>query len=153
MMNKDWYVSFETAELAKEKGFDWECREIYYIDGSSETLQYFEGSVTNLDIPGAYFSDVAEVVYTAPTQSLLQKWLREKHGLLVSPITDSRYVDKWIIELGYYRPKWPTKIVMNSFIKDKSDTYEQALEIGLLASLNLIKDGKSREIRTDNEAS
>lgn len=59
---KEQFISYETALLAKEKGFDYTSVELFY---SSETK-----------VKSVSYNEIQ-----APTQSLLQKWLREKHGI------------------------------------------------------------------------
>lgn len=82
---KDEIVKFETACLAKEKGFDWECREWYSKDGICKTLVYFQGDdgwIKNSDLSEYDISEY-NISSTAPTQSLLQRWLYEKHGIWI----------------------------------------------------------------------
>lgn len=119
---KEQLISFETAKLAKEKGFDWKC----------DAFSYGKDNVTN-DILVRVYEDEKDF-YEMPTQSLLQKWLREKHKLN--------------IEIGMQYKVWfysINKLPYNSFddsdIKGgtKFNTYEEALEEGLLNALKLIK--------------
>lgn len=65
-------VSLEVAELLKEKGFDEYCENIYRID----TEQLMKTFRKNSTLP--------RVCCSAPTQSLAQKWLREKHNLHIT---------------------------------------------------------------------
>ena len=60
-------VSFETAKLAKEKGFD--------IDCGWKLRKLENGSFTH--------TNSSELGIEQPTQSLLQKWLREVHNINV----------------------------------------------------------------------
>ena len=72
-----------------------------------------------------------------PTQSLLQKWLREKHNIhiIIKPFYDSKTKKiSWaadIIQIGIQIVK--TKRLIIQF------TYEEALEIALQEALKLIK--------------
>ena len=64
MITED-YVSFETAKLLKEKGFDWEC----------DTREYYpQNPVDECDPNGVY----------APTLQLVMKWLREVHKIFLN---------------------------------------------------------------------
>ena len=65
------YVSFETAKLLKEKGFDQNCA-TYYLDG--HVWRHYHGEV----IPKG------KQIYAAPSQAIAMKWLREVHGLHIS---------------------------------------------------------------------
>lgn len=63
------YVSFETAKLLKEKGFD-EPTLYYYIAG--HLLQHYS-LLSNGDTAGT----------SAPTLQMAMKWLREKYNLFI----------------------------------------------------------------------
>ena len=111
-------VSFDTAKLAKEKGF--KVKDNYLYKWYNELKQVHQWM---------YLQTNEEVEFLAPTQSLLQKWLREVHEILlwVEPIT----IDRW--EFGINYP--------NGGFGDAKEynTYEEALEIGLQEALKLIK--------------
>jgi len=90
---KEELVIFETAKLAKEKGFE-----------------------------------------PLPTQSILQKWLREEHNLEVNAY-GVRYTGD--ISVTYYTYSVNGVTQLRAY---KCDTYENALEAGLLEALKSIKD-------------
>lgn len=71
MITED-YVSFETAKLLKEKGFDVECLAIYYPDSRLETFDL----AFNYNIPGGISG-----VISAPTLQMAMKWLEEKYEI------------------------------------------------------------------------
>lgn len=107
-------VNFETAKLAKEKGFNiftgkaWikkEGQELFFVPTYT--------SVTN------------GIEYHAPTQSLLQKWLREAHEIFVS-------VDVNFNIKIYYKDELHNEIF-------NFNSYEEALEKGLQEGLKLIE--------------
>lgn len=64
-------ISLETAELANKKGFDIPC--IYYYSQ--------KGILSGDPIKG--YRKLMHKETAAPTQSLLQKWLREKYNIIV----------------------------------------------------------------------
>tara|TARA_R110000796_G_scaffold118353_4_gene231976 strand:- start:1261 stop:1728 length:468 start_codon:yes stop_codon:yes gene_type:complete len=66
---KDELITFETARLAKEKGFDWECRFLYHSE-----LNWEEGK--GVDYNWNSFDS-----FSAPTQTLLQRFIRETRGV------------------------------------------------------------------------
>lgn len=111
----------ETAKLAKEKGFDKIVDWFFNENNKSNTLYP--------NINGLKHSDGNNGLLSAPTQSILQKWLREEHQILlwVEPITNNRW------EFGINYPN-------GGFGDAKEyDTFEAALEIGLQEALKLIK--------------
>lgn len=132
-MNED-IVSFETAKVAKEKGFNWSCVKHYDKNGS-----IFMDDMSNDE------NDHDE--YAAPTQALLQKWLREEHRINV----ESNYlpnIDQYkclFIPMDLPKPKTFDSISegLNSrkkyLGKNKYYIYEDALEDGLYQALILIK--------------
>lgn len=125
MIEED-YVSFETAKLLKEKGFDYICDKIYRMNGY---LCPFEYSMNIKE----------EGYYLAPTLQMAMKWLREVHNICITI-----YPDK---EKGYeavlYDIKDNVEIVLQSFgvygIHIFGDSYEEAVEAAIKYCLeNLI---------------
>lgn len=91
---------------------------------------------------GSYPTLSKDVSCSAPTQSLLQKWLREVHEINVFiycygfgyyPTHDNIHLptDK----VKYVDRRWNTQNSLNLGF----ETYEQALEIGLQEALKLIE--------------
>jgi hypothetical protein len=125
-------ISFKTAKLAKEKGF-WSDKIGFVKCLYTNEGQVYEGYDDDFKIP-------------APTQSLLQKWLRKKHNIYVIPIPEEDLPnDSWICQLQYISPaksKHLVKIIIYpEWYKgvEEAGTYEQALEAGLYEALKLIK--------------
>jgi len=114
---KEQLITFETAKLAKEMGFQL-YTSFYYSEGMEikGTKMGMHGN------PNAYGG------ISAPTQSLLQKWLREEHRVNVVCLPNRYDSDVW-----YY-------FVGSSAIshEDTGYTYEEALEEGLVVALKLI---------------
>ena len=71
MRNTDKLVEFKTAKLAKEKGF-------YWIQ--SDDIWYYENGELDFSNHG-YSVTIRSNEIAAPTQSLLQKFIREKRGV------------------------------------------------------------------------
>ena len=75
---EDTLINFETAKLAKEKGFDEKVYREYDKSG------YLRCTSKSADVVlGPYDELLKSTEYPAPTQSLLQQWLREKHQIIV----------------------------------------------------------------------
>ena len=136
---KEELVSHNTAVLAEEKGFDWDCTYTYDYDKALEDAFSYTGEAlfTKEDIENAKENGYTAIL--APTQSLLQKWLREKHNLFVTV----QWVDG---RLDYSKQLWSYSIHgLHYEILDCDDhsntgnTYEEALEQSLLEALKLLK--------------
>jgi hypothetical protein len=130
---KEQLVSFETAVLAKEKGFDPIPQGIYtkyYSKTDEYELLIFKRSVTSVR------NDDIKVV----TQSLLQKWLREKHKIYIElQIGDSLIHESWCWKIFTHRPNGKGLIWITADSNDVYyNTYEEALEKGLQEALKLI---------------
>ena len=130
---EDTRITFETAKIAKEKRFPQEPnrRKVPYYNYKGE----FNGDVT--DFLRKYLreedtSDVESV--SAPTQSLLAKWLRERYNIHVtSQIGNLDFINTYHHDIRY--------IDKNKFIckvKGNFKTYEEALEAGLYQALLLL---------------
>ena len=91
MITED-YVSFETAKLLKEKGFDDVCHAFYDKDGIFINLLQFIG---NSNLKGV--ND--EKITFAPTLQMAMKWLRKEHFLFIDidPLTGYKW--SWSIWL------------------------------------------------------
>lgn len=138
-MTKESYVSFETAKLLKEAGFDIPCRGIYVTDrtGYYEFREY-DSKQTKDDLCWN-IEDGFQYKYLAPTQALAARWLREGHRIVVDvtfipPSTDGNVWQYFIGEMddmvwkGDFEPS-----------DRKYATYEAALEAGLQEAIKLIK--------------
>jgi len=133
-------ISFGTAALAQKKGFDWECVHKYSNQPKGEKPDKW----TIISKPTRYgvnwnnqqyygFNDALGFnSVSAPTQTLLQKWLRDIHGIYVHErpvyMKDSihfeifiLYNDNHVKNLGY------------------AERHEIGIEDGLQEALKLIE--------------
>ncbi len=145
-------ISFETAKLAKEKEFNEYCKYFYTEESGLCVIDDFDGDIltmlnddltikeTHYDCNGYFWYNELEdgtfehyepVKYIAPTQSLLQKWLREEYKIDI--VIGSNYIGYNII-LWNRNTNKNIKIEQNLF-----QYYEEALEQGLQEALKLIK--------------
>ena len=146
-------ISFETAVLAKEKGFEEVTHSFYFEDGE---FKENELTGTNGYYGEEYCFNLAEFyenwnsewvtkknmdrcfgcnksrgyfeTYSVPTQGLLQKWLREvhdKHIVIAYASTTKKYDVLYSSGSGSFN--------------SSHNTYEEALEVGLQEALKLIK--------------
>lgn len=137
-MTHEQFITLETAKLAKQAGFDWECNE-----------RYSEGHDTN-DSEPLYISprdnwNQDADLYSAPTQAVLQRWLREVKNIWVSVTCDSagdlRYAmyraELYDNEIGYYNTSYWDDDEKKE-CAEEYPTYEAALEAGLQECLTLL---------------
>lgn len=129
-------ISFETAKLAKEKGFNIPTRN-FYADLSWNSKEVYSAievgynEFTNSMEKEHGFGDIILI----PTQSLLQKWLREIHEIEVNPaqnFTKGGIKMQYNISIESYKYNHLGKYIYGN-------TYEEVLEVGLQEGLKLIK--------------
>jgi len=113
-------ISFETAKLAKEKGFyDFGFGYAYDVNGNQVN------------------STTKHAIYPKVTQSLLQKWLRDEHnlhiGIRLGHDTEKIWYDYSVKKIGF-------SLTHDELASSPEgiDTYEETLEIGLQKGLELI---------------
>jgi len=142
-------ISLVTAKLAKEKRFDAIVQgsiteylntkiDKEYPEGGGHgwkkgDLEGDDGYFRNFD-DGADYSNKNYTMYARPTQAVLARWLREVHNIQV-------YVSSQTVNgNGKYRDY--VAHVNNREINDARDeefqTYEEAMEVGLLVALEEI---------------
>jgi hypothetical protein len=117
MITED-YVSFETAKLLKEKGFDSPCMGRYSVRSRE-----FHLDCTKMCNNGGLFE------CAAPSQSMTMKWLREVHNIDVSIIPLRSHKE--------YLPRIESDITSHDAIPCRK--YEEACEAAIKYCLeNLI---------------
>ena len=136
---KEQLISFEASKLAKDKGFNLEVYNAYRGDNKNlvdlgDVWHYgCEGGMELEEWFYDYNSYSHRLLISAPTQSLLQRWLREVHDISIK-------VDDY-----YYNSKVRYDVNVSKLgsqednTKGVYETYEQALEAGLLEGLKLIE--------------
>lgn len=133
------YVSFETAKMLKEAGFDSPTRGIYRTNrtGDHSFAEYtIKQTVDDLSWNAG---DGFQYEYLAPTQSLAARWIREVHHYAVC-IWFTKDHEKWFYAYGNMnRIVFDTDYNISEY---KYDSYEAALEEGLQEVLKLIIKNK-----------
>lgn len=125
VMIEEQFVSFETAKLLKEAGFDEVCRCDY------DSLGGFCWFRTGKSIPKGWVP--------RPSQALAARWLREVHRIVVDAtfIPPSTYRDAWQYFIGNMDDMvWDGDYEPSN---QKYTTYEAALEAGLQEAIKMIK--------------
>lgn len=134
-MIEESYVSFETAKMLNEVGFDAPCKGIYNTNRTgNHTFRECVLKNTKDDLSWN-IADGFQYEYLAPTQALAARWLREEHGM---------YIEIHHRVTGYVY--FVIKIESNELlaiptISDKMqfDIYEEAFENALRKAIKLIK--------------
>ena len=134
-MIEEQFVSFDTAKMLKEAGFDEVCSWAYYRS-------------YNWCLIHERNSKLCLGYYSRPTQALAARWLRETHGIHVFPvyqylpekwsyvIQDMTYVnsEKVIQDMTYVNSEKGMKLHTDVFY-----SCEESLEAGLQEAIKLIK--------------
>lgn len=125
---EDQLVELVTAKLAQEKGFNWKVKNQWLLAVNNTLIEesFKEYTIT------PYKHGIAR-----PTQSLLQKWLREVHNIDIVIYTSADdkpvyfYDFKTLTQMEYIK-KFQNKVKW-------FDTYELALEDAFKIALKKIK--------------
>ena len=132
-MIKEQFVSFDTAKMLKEIGFDVPCRGIYVTDrtGYHEFREY--DNKQTVDDLCQDIEDGSQYEYLAPTQALAARWLCECKMIEVSAAYCRRR-KLWYYQVGYLD------------CEDEAVTFgfnyasrQYAMEAGLQEAIKLIK--------------
>ena len=128
MEQQETLINFETAKLAKEKGFNIYQNHQY---GQSGAIYYYSLYQCKL------FGDV----YYAPSQSLLQKWLRDKCKLHIEiqlGKDDYQIFYNYRIDKIEFVKNYVTDYLSLNEIHNGVSNYEECLEMGLQNALKLL---------------
>lgn len=133
MITED-YVSFESAKLLKEKGFDWDCEYMYSVN--EKWFVYCKCNNSS--------KTMADENYAAPTLQMAMRWLREICNIIivVSPQiltfkgSESFAGNNWVFDL------WENgNPIIGQFYGNQTayPTYEEACDAAIKCGLeNLI---------------
>lgn len=118
MVTED-YVSFETAKLLKEKGFEGDVNAYYHIwDNGHRVCPVQE--FTHSEAPHLYIP--------APTQSMAMKWLREEYNLFIWVSAETRRSLPYYYQIFDLSKKEDWVICIGDSIYG---SYEQAVEAAI----------------------
>ena len=130
------YVSFETAQLLKEKEFDVEC-DYLYVDGK---LVRAHGGACNWNDGETLFADYKNEC-SAPTLQMAMKWLREIHNIIIIVRLFNSAEHFYLGEPNQFTIDVATTTMSSQkgHIRATYSTYEEACEAGIKYCLeNLI---------------
>ena len=124
---KDELITYKTAQSAKEVGFNEWCQDSWSGDKIMPT------------------NDFTKKHLFAPTQSLLQRWLRERHNIHVlarrTDNTDHTYYQVWVYDANIYESRGygqALKVSDRGHSETCEHSYEKVLEIGLQRGLKIL---------------
>ena len=120
--NHEYYVSVEVTKLLKEAGFDWECKTYYDISLYRDEI-IIEGEFHD------YNFTTGNIIFSAPTLEIAQRWLREKWDLIIT------------IEYNYHENAFICKVYSKAeclSVLFDFPVYEEAQEAGIKKALEII---------------
>lgn len=151
---RDQLVSFETAKLLKELGFNWPTLTVFATNDTefgikeNDIIMYFPpesfyGYDLNhliLDAEG-YLNNRDQIA--CPTQSLAQKWLRDMHNIHIH--VEAYWDNEELANIKEAKPEYAYFVALHDLeedgpILDYLQSYEEALEEAILDSLKYIKE-------------
>ena len=131
-MIEESYVSFNTAKMLKEAGFEANLKTMY-VEEEKDEWTFWDSGAKRSDYN--YFDDTI----ACPTQALAARWLREVHGIVVDvtfipPLFDG-------VNWQYFIGNMDDMVWEGDFepSDQKYASYEAALETGLQEAIKLIK--------------
>lgn len=134
MITED-YVSFETAKLLKEKGFDVPTTTLYNQNGDFGLCEGFTNgmkTLCNTDLTKYYRSDFI----SAPSQAMAMRWLRKAHDIFIRPNISFLYPIKYYCEIFCYGDNLKTQ---QDIATENFESPEEACEAAIKYCLeNLI---------------
>lgn len=134
-MIEEQFVSFDTAKMLKEAGFDAPC----YVQYSDRGVQW------DASYPDNFNAD--DFGYSCPTQALAARWLREVHNLHVYaiqtnlPLTEPQ-TTKW--KWGYIVTKVDDPTAPDKLFDINYTTYEEAMEAGIRRAIESVIDKQGK---------
>ena len=121
MITED-YVSFETAKLLKEKGFDEYTAMVY-----NQNRNF---------MPNGAIEDTYQTFYSAPTLQMAMKWLRERNQIFVNI---QRCKFKFFFTIESMNEPSENEYSLGHFREFERKTYEEAADAAIKYCLkNLI---------------
>jgi len=146
---KEQLISFETAKLAKEKGFEFD---VTAFEDDEEDMALYGGYSQYAILPNSEEHTLLPLYWIefnhgghectdnidCPTQSLLQRWLREEHKIFIE-VNLHNTLEFWV-DITHLKDGDRNDL----YVEDEAHQtkyfkiYEDALEAGLIATLKLI---------------
>ena len=122
------YVTFETAKLLKDKGFDLKCLNLYGKSNNGD-FELFKNEFP-VDFNNGYY-----VSYSAPTQQMAARWLRELFNIHCFAFPVRIGNGNILYSSNVYDASIDNFVVPENF---SYDTYEKALESAIYFALKKV---------------
>ena len=137
---KDQFVPFETSKLFKERGFDEECFGYYNKEGKiryAGTIdeRYRTGGMETDEMKN---SSLNSLYCSAPLWQQCFNWLKEKHDIVISIDRGGSWKQFNVFISKQGNSSFIYNTTGNTNKARNFDSYEEALEEGLIQSLLLI---------------
>ena len=140
MNTHEQYITLETAKLAKQAGFDWGINTVYKGEKLYTDVISFNWNIPREDFEKegsdnlfhTFIQDSSNEFYSSPTQSVLQRWLREEKMVHIEIVTGMGQYVVWFTDCGKKR------LLIENHKEATFNTYESALEAGLQKCLTLL---------------
>jgi hypothetical protein len=136
---KEQLITFDTAVLAKEKGFDLDVCCFYDVDGIHKDYHLTFRNYNGIKWSGSEnHIDIGKKVnfYSAPSQSILQRWIRENFHLHITIFSSSQ--ESWMFKITKLHESLSQHDENDKSYGEDFNSYEDALEQGLKNSLEKI---------------
>lgn len=143
MMIEEAYISFETAKLLKEKGFNEECQGYFEVPKTSFPFSYKQKTRKVLNVlPKDWNSYLKECVtyehISIPTQQMAMRWLREVHGIFIEVNCNCNNLEL-TCTISKVEEDFGDKVYEDVGFYFQTYSYEEAVEAGIKYALeNLI---------------
>ena len=135
-MIEEQFVSFDTAKMLKETGFEEMVNSCFMYDDNADEYEY--EFVSGYAIVKKALRDNYngyENTISRPTQALAERWLREVYNVAIYSLYDDD-MEQWF----YVVDAFTKNPVINGFQSGSEyDDYESAFEDGLREAIKLIK--------------
>lgn len=149
-------ITYDTANIAKDAGYDIPCLNYYTTEYSRDKkpyitkgIEYDSDGYTEFDwncntehskgLKAPYPNTYHKSQRSAPTQSLLQKWLRDIHNLYIEVyIKNNDLLEE--VTFSYLILFKNEKSVDHLISEGNIQSYEDALEKGLQEALLIIRN-------------
>lgn len=134
-MNKEDYVSLEVAKMMKEKGYpqDYNVGVVCRLQNKVNELYERTRMITEGDMENAWciFNEVYPTIYEAA------KWLRQK-GICVIALPFMKDNSKKWYHVKFKDTLADLSLILADCTSNNYDTYEEALNAGILEAIKLI---------------